>query len=103
MQILESTNSLISLLCEASEPLFFSSVIMGSLQRFLAQYPAEALNSSRANGPTRKPEVVSGEAARASGYLFGLTGLGLCVLRLPKEVVSIEGAKLGPLVMEVSI
>ena len=52
------------------------------------------------NGGTTAPADLV--RIRASGELFGLTGIGLCILRLPREVVEIEGARLAPLVMDVS-
>lgn len=48
-------------------------------------------------------EVVTGERARASGYLFGLNAMGICMLKLPKEVVEVEGRRLAPVISEVSI
>lgn len=82
-----------SLLCEVSEPVFFSLVLQSALRRYLDSYPATTPASAGISNETD---------ARSSGYTFGLTSIGLCVLRMPVEVVRIEGPKLAPLISEVS-
>jgi len=89
----ESTNSLLSLMCEVSEPLFLFAVLQSGLARYLSAHPAD---ESGKNG------VYTGLKARASGYLFGLTGIGMCILHMSPDVVRIEAPKLAPLMSEVS-
>jgi len=106
-QILESTNSLISLLAEASDSLFFLGVLRDALAGYLEAVPTSTkedlpTSCSTTNGNTAS-EVVTGERARASGYLFGLNAMGICMLKLPKEVVEVEGRRLAPVISEVSI
>ena len=108
MQILESTNSLISLRAEVSDPLYFLGVVRGSLERFLLAHPADhaddltsSVTSTNGNG-TESEQIWHGEKARASGYLFGLNAMGMCILKLPREVVEIEGRRVGSLIMGVS-
>jgi CLIP-associating protein 1/2 len=93
-KIHESTNSLLSLMCEISEPLFFLTVIQSALSRYLA---------SHAKDEPSKSGINTGLKARASGYLFGLTGIGMCILRMSSEVVRIEAPKLSLWVEEVSL
>ncbi|EIW72825.1 hypothetical protein TREMEDRAFT_42004 [Tremella mesenterica DSM 1558] len=107
--ILESTNSLISFLTEVSDPLFLLSVLSASLDRYLVRHPPEEMErimekldistSSTINGAETGQKVLRGEKARASGYSFGLNAMGMCVLRLPKEVVRIEGKNLAGIIM----
>ncbi|ORY28597.1 clasp N terminal-domain-containing protein [Naematelia encephala] len=78
----ECTRSLVSLLTEASDPLYLLSVIRGALDRFLAANLAES------------------DRVRVSGFGFGLISLGMCIVRLPKEVVLVEGRRLESLVMQ---
>lgn len=104
--IIESTNSLISLLCEVSDPLFFLGVLTDALRSYLASHPI-GIDHLTANSPssTRNGDEISGqtltdEAARASGYLFGLNAMGMGILKLPKQVVEIEGRRLAGLIMD---
>ena len=102
--VLESTNSLISLLTEVSDPLFFLGVLHGALSRYLVLYPPGetevlAASTTSTNGDATTGRVMDGEAARASGYLFGLNAIGMCILKLPKEVVEVEGRRLAGIVM----
>jgi CLIP-associating protein 1/2 len=62
-------------------------------------HPVEEVAEAEASAQV---QVLLGEAARASGYLFGLNGLGMCILRLPSEVVVVESKHLEPVVMDVS-
>ncbi|ORX34125.1 clasp N terminal-domain-containing protein [Kockovaella imperatae] len=100
--VLESTNSLISLLVEISDPIYFLSILRGSYDRFIAQHPSPE-ERSRSNGKgngSAVHDVKTASHARSSGELFGLTAFGMCFKYLPREAARIEGAKLAPVVMQ---
>ena len=80
-------------MCEVSEPLFFFSVLQSGLSRYLASHPVDEPS---------KTGVYTGIKARDSGYLFGLTGIGMCILRMSTDVIRIEAPKLAPILAEVS-
>ena len=112
--ILESTNSLISLLAEVSDPVFLFTELRTALDSYLQQHTDGSLSASTAelslasstnsrNDETGSSNVCTGEQARASGFLFGLNAMGMCILKMPKQVVRNEAAHLGPLVMSVSV
>ncbi|KAK8865635.1 hypothetical protein IAR55_000780 [Kwoniella newhampshirensis] len=100
--VLESTNALISLLVQISEPIYFLTILRSSLQTFLSEHPGAGdenstngmSNSSFSNPSKETPE----QRLRNSGYLFGLISMALCVLRLPDAVVEAEGETLGEVV-----
>ena len=102
IQILESTNSLISLLAEVSDPLFLFGVLRDALSQYLACFPDLAVSQASAASHTAG-SAMDGERARASGYLFGLNGMGMCILKLPKEVVEVEARRLATVITDVSI
>ena len=79
-------------MCELSEPLFFLTVIQSALTRYLASHPVDEPSKSG---------IDIGVKARASGYLFGLTGIGMCILRMSPDVIHIEAPKLSSIVEEV--
>ncbi|ODO07599.1 hypothetical protein L198_01180 [Cryptococcus wingfieldii CBS 7118] len=109
--ILESTNALVSLLVQISDPMLLLLSLCSSLDKFLAGHPPASPSAPRLSegqdpltaalsqlslGPEKEtPE----ERIRNSGYLFGLTSVGMCVLRLSAPVVVSEGPKLGRIVM----
>lgn len=108
--MLESTNALISLLVQISDPMLLLFNLRSSLDRFLTRHPAPSSSSTDSSDPMtsalsqlslssskESPEKMT----RNSGYLFGLTSIGMCVLRLSAPVVVSEGPKLGQIVMEV--
>ncbi|WVQ97020.1 hypothetical protein IAU59_004130 [Kwoniella sp. CBS 9459] len=108
--ILESTNALISLLTQIADPMYLLTLIRSSLDRFLQDSPApsstaadDATNTESLSGLSRL-SLSNKESAetriRNSGCLYGLTALGMCVLRLPEAVVEVEGGKLGEVIME---
>lgn len=97
-QILESTNSLVSLLTEVSEPVYLLGLLRASLDRYISSRSSE--HDVSANGSETDP---SKGKARASGYLFGLNAIGMCILRLPAAVVEVEAPKLTGPVMQVSL
>jgi CLIP-associating protein 1/2 len=101
LQVLESTNALISLLAETSDPLFLLSILRRGLASYLLLHPVGEVAEADADAPV-PVQVLLGEAARASGYLFGLNGMGMCILRLPSEVVVVESKYLEEVVMDVS-
>lgn len=88
-------------------------MIKGSLDRYLAAHevdvdvPVENLSISTASNSTvvgaGNGAVNVGEKARSSGYMFGLNGIGMCILKLPVEVVEIEVKGLQKFVMQVSL
>jgi CLIP-associating protein 1/2 len=92
--ILESTNSLVSLLTEVCDPPFLLSLLHSALDRFLAAHISE-VNKVGEN-------EVHGERAIAAGYNFGLNAMGMCIIHLPKEVVELEAKRLEKQVMAVS-
>ncbi|OXG25622.1 protein STU1 [Cryptococcus neoformans] len=107
--VLESTNALISLLVQISDPMLLLFNLRSSLDRFLTRHPAPSSSSTDSSDPMtsalsqlslssskESPEKMT----RNSGYLFGLTSIGMCVLRLSAPVVVSEGPKLGQIVME---
>ncbi|KJE04556.1 protein STU1 [Cryptococcus gattii NT-10] len=107
--ILESTNALISLLVQISDPMLLLFNLRSSLDRFLTNHPVPL--SSFADSPDPVTSAISQlsvssskespeKMTRNSGYLFGLTSIGMCVLRLSAPVVVSEGPKLGQIVME---
>ncbi|KAK4684711.1 hypothetical protein P7C73_g5453, partial [Tremellales sp. Uapishka_1] len=102
--VMESTNSLISLLTEVSDPLFFLSVIRGALDRYIASHPDTPSSSSTStlgsSTSTNGQAGLTAQKARASGYLFGLNAIGMCILRMPKEVVEVEAARLSSLIID---
>lgn len=100
LQVLESTNALISLLAETSDPLFLLSILRRGLASYLLLHPVEEVAEAEADAQVLGQLL--GEAARASGNLFGLNGMGMCILRLPSEVVVVESKYLEPVVMDVS-
>lgn len=81
-----------SFLIEVSEPVFFFSELRSSLGRYVASHP-----------DTEPPQgaVYIGTKAREAGYIFGLTALGMCIMRIPPQVVRIEAARLAPVISEV--
>lgn len=96
-QILESTNSLVSLLTETSDPVYLLGLLRASLDRYINS--RQAGNGASTNSDT--PDINEAKA-RASGYLFGLNAIGMCILRLPAAVVEVEAPKLTRPVMQVS-
>ena len=110
--ILESTNSLLSLLIATGEPLYLLSAlqsVMKSVSRPLPVHQAvpngsgsHDANGDAASGPGNEARKQNGEKARMSTQVFGLNGIGMCIMRLPKEVVEVEGPHLAPLLQEVS-
>ena len=93
-----------SLLSELSDPLFFLSVLRGAYDRFMMQYSSTIAKGGHvSNGLNGAKSSTDEDRIRASGELFALTGFGLCILKLPNEVVHIEGSRLAPVVMDVSI
>ncbi|WVW80419.1 hypothetical protein I302_102400 [Kwoniella bestiolae CBS 10118] len=106
--ILESTNALISLLTQISDPMYFMTLLRSSLARFLSDHPSTStLDAGQENLDGMSRLSLSGNAPsseqeriRNSGWLFGLTSLGMCILRLPEAVVRVEGEKLGQVIME---
>jgi CLIP-associating protein 1/2 len=86
-----------SLLTKVSDPLLFMQTFCGALDRFIEAHP-----DNPTEGDADK-SILAGDAARASGYVFGLTGMAMCILRLPKEVVIAEGTRLERVVMAVSM
>ncbi|OCF43209.1 hypothetical protein I317_02916 [Kwoniella heveanensis CBS 569] len=109
--ILESTNALISLLTQIADPMYFLTLIRSSLDRFLSDHPAPSPSES-SNDPDHAGDAFSRlslssghkesseSRIRNSGYLYGLTALGMCVLRLPEAVVEVEGRRLGEVIMD---
>ncbi|WWC96688.1 hypothetical protein V866_003560 [Kwoniella sp. B9012] len=102
--ILESTNALISLLTQISDPMYFLTLLRSSLSRFLSEHPS-ASDQDTPNGDGISRLSLNGtqqetDRIRNSGWLFGLTSLGMCVIRLPEAVVEVEGPKLGGIIME---
>ncbi|WWD05459.1 hypothetical protein V865_003536 [Kwoniella europaea PYCC6329] len=102
--ILESTNALISLLTQISDPMYFLTLLRSSLSRLLSEHPS-ASDQDTANGDGISRLSLNGtqqetEKIRNSGWLFGLTSLGMCVIRLPEAVVEVEGPKLGQIIIE---
>ncbi|KIR43244.1 protein STU1 [Cryptococcus deuterogattii 99/473] len=106
--ILESTNALISLLVQISDPMLLLFNLRSSLDHFLTNHPVPLSNFADSPDPVisvfsqlsassskKSPEKMT----RNSGYLFGLTSIGMCVLRLSAPVVVSEGPKLGQIVM----
>ncbi|WVO13086.1 hypothetical protein L204_100696 [Cryptococcus depauperatus] len=103
--ILESTNALISLLVQISDPMLLLLELRTSLNHYLSEHPPPLPNVTSSittthsglflNTVRETPEV----KIRNSGYLFGLTSIGMCVLRLSAPVVTSEGPKLGQIVM----
>nr|XP_018264986.1 uncharacterized protein I303_03168 [Kwoniella dejecticola CBS 10117]OBR87144.1 hypothetical protein I303_03168 [Kwoniella dejecticola CBS 10117] len=103
--ILESTNALISLLTQISDPMYFLTLLKFALDTFLTNHPrtqdstddklSQLSLSSDSDSNTK-----SSERIRNSGWLFGLTALGMCILRLPSAVVEVEGAKLSGVIMD---
>lgn len=83
-----------SLLCEVSEAVFLLSVIRLALIRYLERHTADDI---------AKAGQYPVSEARSSGFLFGLTALGRCALRIPPAVLRIEVPPLAPLVSEVSL
>lgn len=81
-----------SFLVEVSEPVFFFSELRSSLGRYIASHP-----------DTEPPQgaVYVGTKAREAGYIFGLTALGMCIMRIPPQVVRIEAPRLAPVISEV--
>ncbi|WWD18182.1 hypothetical protein CI109_102631 [Kwoniella shandongensis] len=106
--VLESTNALISLLVRVSEPIYFLAILRTSFQTFLQQHPTSSSSSNTGNGVASTSNDLSqlslsgdrepDQRVRNSGYLFGLTSMGLCVLRLPAAVIEAEGPKLGEVI-----
>ncbi|OCF56681.1 hypothetical protein L486_05535 [Kwoniella mangroviensis CBS 10435] len=102
--ILESTNALISLLTQISDPMYFLTLLRSSLSRFLSEHPSTS-DQDTANGDGVSRLSLNGtqqetDKMRNCGWLFGLTSLGMCVIRLPEAVVEVEGPKLGQIIME---
>lgn len=79
--------------------MYLLGLLRASLDRYLSNSPTG--NGGTANGTANTPDV-SQVKARASGYLFGLNAMGMCILRLPAAVVEIEAPKLNTPVMDVS-
>lgn len=96
-QILESTNSLVSLLTETSEPVYLLGLLRASLDRYIGS--RQSGNGASTNG--EGIDIAQAKAV-ASGYLFGLNAIGMCNLRLPAAVVEVEAPKLTRPVMQVS-
>lgn len=84
--------------------------LRSSLDRFLTNHPVplssfadspdpvtSAFSQLSVSSSKESPEKMT----RNSGYLLGLTSIGMCVLRLSAPVVVSEGPKLGQIVMEV--
>ncbi|WVQ71295.1 hypothetical protein IAR50_000822 [Cryptococcus sp. DSM 104548] len=108
--ILESTNALISLLVQISDPMLLLLNLCSSLDKFLAEHPAASPSPPQSDGQDPLTTALSQlslgpekeipeERTRNSGYLFGLTSVGMCVLRLSAPVVVSEGPRLGRIVM----
>ena len=105
-EILEATNSLISLLTEASlNPIILLSLLRRGLTTYLSAHSSDYTSSSQSSDVRgdQKGRVLENEEARSSGRLFGLNGMGMCVLRLPEEVVVAESKLMEPLIMEVCL
>lgn len=98
-QILESTNSLISLLAEICDPVYLLGLLRASLDRFIAIHTVTSEVGANGNGAS----TLHGVKAQASGYLFGLNGMGMCILRLPAPVIEVEAPKLASVVTKVSL
>jgi CLIP-associating protein 1/2 len=87
--------------------MFLLSVIRASLLGFLDNHQSHTINeaasdsngNSNGNGDGHKQPD---DRTRISGHLFGLTALGMCILRLPREAIEAEGPNLAPLVQDVS-
>jgi hypothetical protein len=99
-QILESTNSLISLLAEICDPVYLLGLLRASLDRYIAIHAVTP--EVGANGNRAEISTLHGVKAQASGYLFGLNGMGMCILRLPAPVIEVEAPKLASVVTKVS-
>ncbi len=88
--------------------MFFLGVLRDALGQCLASFPIEdseslSTSTSSHHGNGDSPiQVNDGETARASGYLFGLNAMGMCVLKLPEEVLEVEGRRLAPIISKVS-
>lgn len=95
-QIIESTNSLISLMTEISDSVYLLGLLRASLDRYIAKHQ----NHDDANGESSHSTQAK---ARASGYVFGLNAIGMCILRLPAPVIEIEAPKLDGAVIDVSL
>ncbi|WRT65948.1 uncharacterized protein IL334_002899 [Kwoniella shivajii] len=108
LTMLECTNALISLLTQISDPIYLLTLLKSSLDRFLLEHPStstpsENTESTTTDGSARfsvtgKAKESPEERIRNSGWLFGLTSLGMCVLRLPQAVVEVEGGRLGQVI-----
>ena len=98
-QILESTNSLVSLLTEISEPVYLLGLLKASLDQFISSRQG-GQNGAAADGEGVNPTEAK---VRASGYLFGLNAIGMCILRLPAAVVEVEAPKLARPIMQVRL
>ncbi|WOO85720.1 Protein STU1 [Vanrija pseudolonga] len=96
--ILESTNSLVSLLTEVCNPPFLLLLLHSALDRYIA---ARSTESSQSNLAALQHESahLRGDRARVSGYNFGLNAMGMCILHLPKEAVETEARRLERQVM----
>jgi CLIP-associating protein 1/2 len=91
--MLESTNSLISLLAEICDPVYLLGLLRASLGRYISAQQGE----SNGDGVTHQSSKV-----QASGYIFGFNGMGMCILRLPAPVIEVEAPKLASVVTDVS-
>nr|XP_019007659.1 uncharacterized protein I206_07674 [Kwoniella pini CBS 10737]OCF46440.1 hypothetical protein I206_07674 [Kwoniella pini CBS 10737] len=109
--ILESTNALISLLTQISDPIYFLTLIKSCLIDYLNKHSQEIDINNNDNRDERelsiskleissKKSLIEKEKILNSGWLFGLTALSMCILQLPLEVVEIEGEKLGKIITD---
>lgn len=80
IKVLESTNSLLSLLTNVTDCVLLLTTLRTGLETYLA-----------APSPSK--------SAISSASLFALNGIGMCILRLPASVVEIEAARLEGIVM----
>ncbi|KAL1405184.1 suppressor of tub2 mutation [Vanrija albida] len=94
--ILESTNSLVSLLTEVCSPPFLLLLLHSALDRFVA---AQSSSQSNLTSLQHEPAQLRGERAKVSGYNFALNAMGMCILHLPKEAVEAEARRLERQVM----
>ncbi|WWC88149.1 uncharacterized protein L201_003054 [Kwoniella dendrophila CBS 6074] len=106
--ILESTNALVSLLTQISDPIYFLTLLRSSLEQFLNEHPSpystqenvqDGMSNSESNTSNHSDkEKKEKERIRNSGWLFGLTSLGMCILKLPEPVILVEGNSLGKII-----
>jgi CLIP-associating protein 1/2 len=75
-------------------------LLRASLSRYISSQPSGQNGNGNGNGNGHGEAAHS--KAQASGYLFGLNGMGMCILRLPGPVIEVEAPKLASIVNDVS-